>query len=416
MTDQADFLDQLSRQVANLDRRLASYERAAMQARIGPAFPGRVGALEGGPESGVGVGPYEEAALIAANVITAREIVTGSLTVGLLASGGLALNDNPKFDANVPDTAAGDPITGWGLAGATSQSQTGIPGTVPPYGNYAYINDGGTAQGGIRSLPLTPVNQGSAYRLSGYVWAHSGAPKVDFWLHRYNGSKTLIGAVAVLLNNATPSGSAAAPTFYVTTYKPVAGDAFLSIVLDNHGSTTAGTDVFSAGQIELVEVPANVENVGATVRINSTGLTVTNGAISVTNAGATVIIDGTSNMFKIIATGEFTVPGVDGSGSGGGVSEETVVLGLGINYIPAYLGFTEVFISPDNAGRTLPRVVFDNSNGFADSGLVIDVIHMHVVDDASSSDTFVVGTLETRLDRSAGDVVVAYYVLKEVAF
>jgi hypothetical protein len=42
------------------------------------------------------------------------------------------------------------------------------------------------------------------------------------------------------------------------------------------------------------------------VAVGGAGLFVTDGAITVTNPGSTVIIDGTSNMFKIVTTGTMT--------------------------------------------------------------------------------------------------------------
>lgn len=51
------------------------------------------------------------------------------------------------------------------------------------------------------------------------------------------------------------------------------------------------------------EKKSNATDDGATVIIDRGGITVTDGAITVTNAGAIVIIDGTSNMFKIAASG-----------------------------------------------------------------------------------------------------------------
>jgi hypothetical protein len=53
----------------------------------------------------------------------------------------------------------------------------------------------------------------------------------------------------------------------------------------------------------------NLTNVGATVIIDAAGITVTNGALVVTNPGSTVIIDGTSDMFRIEATGTLSVTG-----------------------------------------------------------------------------------------------------------
>ena len=53
---------------------------------------------------------------------------------------------------------------------------------------------------------------------------------------------------------------------------------------------------------------------GSNVSMDSSGITITNGALTVKNASVgTVIIDGTSNMFKIAATGTLTVAGSCGT-------------------------------------------------------------------------------------------------------
>jgi hypothetical protein len=55
----------------------------------------------------------------------------------------------------------------------------------------------------------------------------------------------------------------------------------------------------------------NVENTPATVTVDDTGLTIIDGALTVTNGDDVVIIDGTSNMFKILVTGSLSGTGND---------------------------------------------------------------------------------------------------------
>ena len=76
------------------------------------------------------------------------------------------------------------------------------------------------------------------------------------------------------------------------------------------------------------------------------------GAIVVSNAGGTLIIDGTSNMFKIAASGTLTV-----SGSGAGTWTTTATLsgtGLPGTDSPAFLAFVGA-ISPSNADREIGK-------------------------------------------------------------
>lgn len=81
---------------------------------------------------------------------------------------------------------------------------------------------------------------------------------------------------------------------------------------------------------------SNANDDGATVIVDRGGITVTDGAITVTNAGATVIIDGTSDMFKIAATGTVTTSITAGSFGGAG----TTLSGLGTLAAPlAMLSF-----------------------------------------------------------------------------
>lgn len=96
----------------------------------------------------------------------------------------------------------------------------------------------------------------------------------------------------------------------------------------------------------------DILNDGATVSVNDGGLTVTDGAITVSNAGETVIIDGTSNMFKIVASG--TLAHTQGANSNG--SSQAVLTGLGLPTAtsPAFVAYLAEGASPaNNANRNL---------------------------------------------------------------
>lgn len=81
------------------------------------------------------------------------------------------------------------------------------------------------------------------------------------------------------------------------------------------------------GQIQPVGWVENADATDgeATVTINADGILVIDGKIEVRNAGATVIIDGTSNMFKIAATGSIDT-GLVSDGSSAVVSTTLTAL------------------------------------------------------------------------------------------
>jgi hypothetical protein len=71
------------------------------------------------------------------------------------------------------------------------------------------------------------------------------------------------------------------------------------------------------------------------VAVGGAGLFITDGGLTVTNAGSTVIIDGTSDMFKIVATGTQTVNYPNGTWSGTYVGVTLTALGAGYTSPPA---------------------------------------------------------------------------------
>jgi hypothetical protein len=79
----------------------------------------------------------------------------------------------------------------------------------------------------------------------------------------------------------------------------------------------------------------NVENVPATVTVDATGLTVIDGAITVSNPEGTVIIDGTGDMFRIIASGTISTL----TFSNPGFYTSLITLETGLNYAPAFAAF-----------------------------------------------------------------------------
>lgn len=101
----------------------------------------------------------------------------------------------------------------------------------------------------------------------------------------------------------------------------------------NTGNDPGGAFGELGGGINPAGFASNVDNETADVIIDKDGITVIEGAITVTNAGATVIIDGSSNMFKIASTGTRSFAGPNGSPA---ETTSTVDVATGFDYTPAF--------------------------------------------------------------------------------
>ena len=87
--------------------------------------------------------------------------------------------------------------------------------------------------------------------------------------------------------------------------------------------------ITSAKFATAAQAPGVLNSTGY-VEIDSTGVAITNGALSVTNPGGTVIIDGSSDMFRIVATG--TLSHTQAAGSDG--STTVTLSALGAQTVP----------------------------------------------------------------------------------
>lgn len=87
-----------------------------------------------------------------------------------------------------------------------------------------------------------------------------------------------------------------------------------------------------ANKVKFDGTNFEIKNKNSNVIINDSGQTITNGALKVVNSNGTVVIDGTSNMFKIHAT-------VDLSLNAGSNLDYVYNYTHGMGYVPAFLGF-----------------------------------------------------------------------------
>jgi hypothetical protein len=132
----------------------------------------------------------------------------------------------------------------------------------------------------------------------------------------------------------------------------------------------------------------------------------------ISSDGSTVIIDGNSDMFRITASGTLNdAAGCNGSGTAC-TSSVSVDVATGFTYSPAHLGFYQ---TGTTAGTALPRIIYDNSIGFANSGHITDQLEM-VASVVSVNQTRIQVDWRTRVDRSGTSATYRYYILEQVAF
>ena len=140
------------------------------------------------------------------------------------------------------------------------------------------------------------------------------------------------------------------------------------------------------------------------VAVGGAGLFVTDGAITVTNAGSVVIIDGTSNMFKISATGTQTVafPIADASNT-----VEVTLTALGTYTVPPAMLWMSYFTS--GGPRYGSHFVLPNYSGYSIGGSITCKCQL----DGSSYLKVQLTALSGTSDLSAYSAYSRYHVLKE---
>jgi hypothetical protein len=169
------------------------------------------------------------------------------------------------------------------------------------------------------------VQPGRRYRLSGWMTKTSGTASyaARLALPTYDADGTVVSNPAVSLNQT--SNNASLQFYEVEWTCPTDASVTKVRVQIMVSNVPTSGDVAYFEDICFEEIPTSLKNYPAEVVIDKDGITVTNGAITVSNAGATVIIDGTSNMFKIAASGSLNVTATAGNNN----SATTTLTGLG---------------------------------------------------------------------------------------
>lgn len=417
---QADDLEQLAARLRVLEGRVGAYERDRLAQRIPDPTEARLGFMES-PSGVAGAGPYEEHALIAADIITAREITAGSITAEKLATASVLVAALGHADGNLLDN--------WSF----EDGPAGVAGV--PYGWYgeaASANGGMTIVAGAGSIghgdrvlrnvnigddswvwsEYIPVRAGAMYQLSAYLQRVSGTDEVRAAIYSYDKAKATQTARLTLSHTTTTM------TRYEGTYTtPTDGSvAYLRVRLW-HTSATATHDA-RWDAVTLREAAQGVKNTPGEVLIDSSGIAVTNGKITVTNAGATVIIDGTSNMFKISATG--TLSRTQAVDTNGIVTVDLTGLGTRgtspahISYV-AFGNTTAAFQHVGWAAGVIQGYVAVTSGGVVGESAAIALAHAVMTSHLSAGSTIIMRLALWNYDSASVTAYGRYYVLAEAA-
>lgn len=158
---------------------------------------------------------------------------------------------------------------------------------------------------------------------------------------------------------------------------------------------------FIRGSVPSAASGALVDAAGDAI-ITNEGITVLNGAITVTNASSVVVIDGSSDIFKIWATGTLQAPTVIGPLQG----EDTVNL-TSLGVLPGFAAF----ISPDGTSRVYASPFVVVPIGGSAVGAVVSCF----VDDPGGGSITVHALNQALASSSYGPFNCRYYLYKESA-
>jgi hypothetical protein len=201
-------------------------------------------------------------------------------------------------------------------------------------------------------------------------------------------------------------------------------DTEYKITLSLVNALAATRYLYQRGSNEVWEVKSNATQDGASVIVNRDGITVTNGAITVYNDDEVIIIDGTSDMFKIVASDTMTHS--QGAASTG--STETTISGSGLplDVTPAFVAYlTEGLTPAANANRNLgffikPRGVrpgyLANSSGGATTTSVATILWWaETFSGTNVSDPSISTAIENGTPATTAEIYVRWHALKETA-
>lgn len=311
---------------------------------------------------------------IAANAIVAGNIAAGAIGADAIAAGAitadkLMVGSSGPIHLTNPGFESGD-LTGWtAVAPGTSTVGVSAGGDWNAEGAYVAVIYGGAAgdypyirqacgsvsvgEYALVSAMLGNTN-GSSTRID-VEWLTSAGGSISFSVHDMPANGV------PLVRQSAVFGPAPATAAHMRVYVQNINAASYSVV----------DDIQISRQGDII-------NAGGNVLINSSGVTITNGALTVaSDSGGTVIIDGTSDMFRICATGTHDFPVTPAESA---YASAFSVL-TGFDYPPAMLAYVvqdgSTYLTPWIEGYATNQIVYST---FAhDNGETHALIHYQVI-------------------------------------
>jgi len=286
---------------------------------------------------------------LAANAVTANKIAAGAVTAEKLLVGQGRLLNNSDFES-------GD-LSGWSASGGPTGSTSGVEAIEASYkgsGRWrAYSTNAAGGTGRELSQTIYGVQPGDVVQVSALLGGNGGQGDIVIGFVNsagadlgYSSSPTFTFGISAAMVRQTKPGTAPA------------GTAGVRIILRNMtASKTMLVDdvVFSKGDGLITP--------DGTVAISPDGITVTSGKITVTNASGTVVIDGSSNMYKIVASGTISIDSFTGPSSG----YAAIQLATGFTYRPAFaawlLSASPGGVPSDNYAVVMPTHQLGGASG-----------------------------------------------------
>lgn len=121
----------------------------------------------------------------------------------------------------------------------------------------------------------------------------------------------------------------------------------------------SGNDVASSKDIDSAKSELRGDYQNATVTVNNKGIDVNNGGLSLKNSNGVVVIDGSSNIFKIYTSFDINI-------DAGNTLTYVYRVRHGLGYVPAYSAFQvgTVSVAGDSTNTMLPALnISDGGDG-----------------------------------------------------
>jgi hypothetical protein len=280
----------------------------------------------------------------AANSVTAAQIAVGTLDPTLMSSGPANLVPNPGAEGATIN--AQTTLQGWTFTNCVVRL-----GVAQRSGNAVFqaIATAGAGYTPLRTAYL-PVDGNRRYTGSVYLsgWGTNAATAQGaLQISWYDQSKTIISNSVIGIVTKGTSSSFTLISGVVVSPSTAVWAQVLGVA---SGTVTVGDRLYW-DDFAFYLSDFNINHAGGNVVIDPSGMTITNGAMTVTNGSSVVIIDGTSDMFKIAASG---TAAMNMTGGMGDTVVDTALPGLGtLTTTPAIVG-ASVFDTTAQTGNRYP--------------------------------------------------------------